>query len=139
MGERIAFVSWDYLRLVCDLHGAELELTLKGNRTLYSCTDSGCSVALPTELYEKLLEDVVNMQNNGPLMLGYRWKRKSKGEAFEFVLTWEENGETFSVSAAPVISQITPQPDAENSLTNAAHASLYAMVNAMAHSPVIRY
>ncbi|MBQ9854607.1 MAG: hypothetical protein IJO53_00330, partial [Clostridia bacterium] len=60
----------------------------------------------------------------------------NKGEAFEFVLTWEENGETFSVSAAPVISQITPQPDAENSLTNAAHASLYAMVNAT-HLPKI--
>lgn len=60
----------------------------------------------------------------------------NKGEAFEFVLTWEENGETFSVSAAPVISQITPQPDAENSLTNAAHASLYAMVKAT-HLPKI--
>ena len=55
MSEKIAFVSWDYLRLVCGTHGAELELTLKGNRTLYSCTDSGCSVVLPTELYEKLL------------------------------------------------------------------------------------
>jgi len=98
MGEKIAFVSWDYLRLVCDLHRTELELILKGSRTLYSCTADNCSVSIPTELYEKVLEDVVNMQDNGPLMLGYRWRRKSKGEAFEFSVISASQGK------CPIIS-----------------------------------
>lgn len=53
-----------------------------------------------------------------------------KGEAFEFMLTWSEDGETFSVSATPVISQFTTAKDAGEDLTEAAHASLYTMVNA---------
>lgn len=105
MSEKIAFVSWDYLRLVCGTHGAELELTLKGNRTLYSCTDSGCSVALPTELYEKLLKDVVNMQNNGPLMLGYRWRRKTKGEAFEFSVISASQGKRPIISVKQIAKE----------------------------------
>ncbi len=60
----------------------------------------------------------------------------NKGEAFEFTLSWDENGEAFSVSATPVISRITSARDAETGLTDAAHASLYAMVNAT-HLPKI--
>lgn len=60
----------------------------------------------------------------------------NKGEAFEFMLSWEENGETTVVSATPVISRITSVKDAETNLTDAAHASLYAMVNAT-HLPKI--
>lgn len=60
----------------------------------------------------------------------------SKGEAYEFSLSWEENGEIRTVSATPVISRITSARDAETSLTDAAHASLYAMVNAT-HLPKI--
>ena len=105
MGERIAFVSWDYLRVVCDLHRTKLELTLKGSRTLYSCTDCGCHVALPTELYEKLLEDVVNMQNKGPLMLGYRWRRKTKGEAFEFSVISASQGKCPIISVKQIAKE----------------------------------
>ena len=54
----------------------------------------------------------------------------NKGEAYEFMLKWEENGETFSVSAAPAISRITYVMEAKGSLTEASHASLYAIVNA---------
>ena len=54
----------------------------------------------------------------------------NKGEAYEFTLSWEENGETHSVSATPVLSRFTPAKDQENELSGAAHASLYALVNA---------
>lgn len=60
----------------------------------------------------------------------------NKGEAFEFTLSWDENGETNTVAATPVISRITSVRDAETGLTDAAHASLYAMVNAT-HLPKI--
>lgn len=60
----------------------------------------------------------------------------AKGEAFEFMLSWNENGEAFSVSATPVLSRITSVKDAETGLTDASHASLYTMVNAT-HLPKI--
>lgn len=60
----------------------------------------------------------------------------NKGEAFEFMLSWDENGQTNVVSATPVLSRITSARDAETNLTDAAHASLYAMVNAT-HLPKI--
>lgn len=60
----------------------------------------------------------------------------NKGEAFEFALTWEENGEPVTISSTPVISQFNSLKDAETNLTDAAHASLYAMVNAT-HLPKI--
>ncbi len=53
----------------------------------------------------------------------------NKGEAYEFMLTWEENGETFTVSATPVISRITHLKDTKAILDEASHASLYAIVN----------
>lgn len=53
----------------------------------------------------------------------------NKGEAFEFSLSWEENGEAFSVSAMPAISRITHVKNTESDLTETTHASLYAMVN----------
>ena len=98
MGERITFVSWNYLRLICVLHKTELELRSKGNKTLYTCTDEFCSVALPTELYEKLLEEVVDMQNKGPLMVGHRWRIKGKNDAFEFAIVSSANGKAPTVS-----------------------------------------
>ena len=54
----------------------------------------------------------------------------NRGEAYEFMLSWEENGEAFSVSAAPAISRISFLEDAKGGLTEASHASLYAIVNA---------
>lgn len=53
-----------------------------------------------------------------------------KGEAYEFMLSWEENGEAFSVAAAPAISRITFVKDTKGGLSEASHASLYAVVNA---------
>jgi archaellum component FlaF (FlaF/FlaG flagellin family) len=60
----------------------------------------------------------------------------NKGEAFEFSLFWDENGETNIVTATPVISRIASVRDAETGLTDASHASLYTMVNAT-HLPKI--
>ncbi|MBQ5769578.1 MAG: hypothetical protein IIW08_00205, partial [Clostridia bacterium] len=60
----------------------------------------------------------------------------NKGEAFEFSLFWDENGETNTVTATPVISRIASVRDAETGLTDASHASLYTMVNAT-HLPKI--
>ncbi|MBR3929067.1 MAG: hypothetical protein IKJ65_08710 [Clostridia bacterium] len=60
----------------------------------------------------------------------------NKGEAFEFSLSWDENGETYSVSATPLLSQFTSSEDIHTDLTDAVHASLYAMVNAT-HLPKI--
>lgn len=51
-----------------------------------------------------------------------------KGAAHEFTLTWEENGETCSVTSAPVIAQIAGDESAKNTLSGIEHASLYAMV-----------
>lgn len=54
----------------------------------------------------------------------------NKGEAFEFVLTWEENGKTHTVSATPVLSRFSSKANEETDLQNVPHASLYSMVNA---------
>ena len=55
-----------------------------------------------------------------------------KGQAQEFTLSWEENGSSFSVTAAPVLSLIDASSDSGSDLSNVPHASLYAMVNTTA-------
>ena len=98
MSEKIAFVSWGYLHLVCDTHKSELEIVMKGKRTVYTCATDGCDLALPTELYEKLLDDVVTMQNKNSFTIGYRWKRRMKNEAFEFCVVSTSQGKLPTIS-----------------------------------------
>lgn len=98
MNEKIAFVSWGYLRLICEEHKTDLELKLVGKRTVYSCPESACILALPTELYEKLLDDVVGMQNSGSLIIGYRWQRKARNEIFEFCVVSVSQGNPPTIS-----------------------------------------
>lgn len=102
MSEKIAFVSWGYLHLICDTHKSELELVMKGKRTVYTCAAEGCVLALPTELYEKLLEDVVAMQNQNSLTIGHRWKRRMKNEAFEFSVVSTSQGKPPTISVKQI-------------------------------------
>lgn len=98
MKERIAFVSWGYLRVICEEHKTGLELKLVGKRTVYSCPDSTCNLALPTELYEKLLDDVVGMQNSDSFIIGHRWQRKARNEMFEFCVVSVSQGNPPTIS-----------------------------------------
>ncbi len=98
MKEKIAFASWNYIKLICAEHGEELTLGDINGRPFYECTVQGCSTKISTAVYEKVLDDVIALQNKGELPTGIRWKRKSDLRVVEFTIASCSNGKRPEVS-----------------------------------------
>lgn len=98
MNEKIAFASWNYIKLVCAVHKEDLILDEVHGRPVYRCCADGCNLQLSSKLYEKILEDVVSSQNKGTLPVGACWKRKSETRRFSFTLTACANGKQPEIS-----------------------------------------
>ena len=62
MPERIAFASWDFIELVCSVHGKELSLEMRKQQPTYVCTEKECPVQIPATAYEKVLADIVKYE-----------------------------------------------------------------------------
>ena len=67
MSEKIAFASWNYIRLLCSIHKTELILDEVNGRPVYRCEVKDCHLKISSALYEKVLDDVISLQNNSPL------------------------------------------------------------------------
>ncbi len=98
MREKIAFASWNYIKLVCAEHREELVLGVIKGRPFYECTVQGCLTKISTAVYEKALDDVIALQNKGELTTGVKWKRKSDSRVVEFTLSSCSNGKRPEVS-----------------------------------------
>ena len=91
MNEKIAFASWGYIRLICSNHGEELVLDANNDRPIYRC-EGDCTLKISSVLYEKVLDDVIALQNKGDLIVGACWRRKSDSRVIEFVVSSCANG-----------------------------------------------
>lgn len=98
MSEKIAFASWNYICLVCSIHGEELILDEIKGRPIYRCSAEGCAVKISTDLYEKILEDVIAFQNKGEIAVGMRWRRRSESRVVEFTIVACANGKRPEIS-----------------------------------------
>ena len=54
MPERIAFASWDFIELVCPVHGKELSLEMRKQQPTYVCTEKECSVQIQPHMKKSL-------------------------------------------------------------------------------------
>lgn len=98
MSEKIAFASWNYIRLVCSNHGDELVLDEISGRPFYRCRTNECDLRISSALYEKVLDDVIALQNKGELLVGIHWKRKSDSKITEFSVISCANGKRPEIS-----------------------------------------
>ena len=98
MSEKIAFASWNYIRLVCSVHGDELLLDEIRGRPIYRCCAERCAVKISTSLYEKILEDVISFQNKGELAVGTCWRRKNESRVVMFTVVACANGKRPEIS-----------------------------------------
>ena len=98
MSEKIAFASWNYIRLVCAIHGDELVLDEFNGRPFYRCGTTECDLKISSSLYEKVLDDVITLQNKGELLVGVHWKRRSDSKFVEFTVISCANGKRPEIS-----------------------------------------
>ena len=98
MSERIAFVPWGYIRIVCAEHREEFILEELRGRPVYRCCAGDCTLQISPTLYEKILDDVVFMQNKGDLPVGTCWKRRCDARHVELTLTACANGKQPEIS-----------------------------------------
>jgi len=98
MKERIAFVPWSYIRIICAVHREELILDEFRGKPVYRCCAGSCTLQISPSLYEKILNDVVLMQNKGELPVGTCWKRRSDSRYVELTLTACANGKQPEIS-----------------------------------------
>lgn len=92
MSEKIAFASWNYIRLLCSIHKTELILDEVNGRPVYRCEVKDCHLKISSALYEKVLDDVISLQNKGELLVGACWRRKSDLKVVEFAVISCANG-----------------------------------------------
>ena len=92
MSEKIAFASWNYIMLVCPIHSRELILDDVNGRPIYRCEVNECHLTISSALYEKVLDDVISLQNKGELLVGACWRRKSDLKVVEFTVISCANG-----------------------------------------------
>lgn len=83
MKERIAFASWSFIKIMCAKHGEELVLKEISGRPTYVCRNEGCTLQVPSAIYEKLLEDTVSKLNSDALIVGSSWRRRYLGRTYE--------------------------------------------------------
>lgn len=83
MKEKIAFASWSFIKIMCSKHGTELVLKEISGRPTYVCRNEGCTLQVPSAIYEKLLEDTVSKLNLNALAVGSNWRRRYLGRAYE--------------------------------------------------------
>ncbi len=98
MREIIAFASWNYINLRCYEHKTILTLTLSDNKPVYRCEADGCNLRFPAEVYERVLDDVVNKQNSEKLIIGESWKRRIAGTTYAFEVEACPSGKQVEVS-----------------------------------------
>lgn len=92
MSDRIAFASWSYIRMICPLHKEELVLDEINGKPIYRCDSKECTLKISAVLYEKVLDDVISLQNKGNLLVGADWRRKSDSKVYEFTVVSCANG-----------------------------------------------
>ena len=83
MKEKIAFASWNFIKIICAKHREELVLKEISERPSYVCPKDDCSLQVPSAIYEKLLEDTVTKLNSNALVIGSSWRRRYLGKAYE--------------------------------------------------------
>lgn len=92
MSEKIAFAPWGYISLICFVHRDELILDVFKGRPIYRCSAEDCGIRISSALYEKILDDVILFQNQGKLIVGACWRRRSESKIMEFIVTACANG-----------------------------------------------
>ena len=98
MPERIAFASWDFIELVCPIHGKELSLEMRKQQPTYVCTEKECLVQIPATAYEKVLADIVAKMNSNSLAVGGSWRKKYQGRNYEFKVVVFTTGKKTQIS-----------------------------------------
>lgn len=98
MSERIAFASWDFIELVCSVHGKELSLEMRKQQPTYVCLEKECSFQIPAVAYEKVLTDIVERMNTNSLAVGESWRKKYQGQNYEFKVVVFTSGKKICIS-----------------------------------------
>ncbi len=98
MSERIAFASWDFIELICFAHNEVLNLEMRKQQPVYVCSVDGCSTQLPSAVYDKILEDIVEKMNTNSLVVGGSWRKKYQGRNYEFKVIVFTGGKKICVS-----------------------------------------
>lgn len=101
--DKIAGVSWDFIKIVCGRHGDThpglvLENSSSGPR--YQCEDNACSLTFPAVVHEKLLDAAIQILNSKGCVIGYTWKKRIMGHLYSFeIYEYDfETGVTIGVS-----------------------------------------
>lgn len=85
--DKIASVSWNFIRLVCGMHGEKHpELVLRGSSSgpYYLCEEKSCLLKIPVAVHEKLLDEIIKILNTKGGLIGYVWKKRIMGHLYSF-------------------------------------------------------
>lgn len=89
MTEKIAFVSWDFIKIVCEKHHSEIVLKEKNHVPYYCCPEEVCNTVIPVYVYENTLQYIVDSINSSKMFVGQTWRKKYLGKTYECrVITW---------------------------------------------------
>ena len=102
MAEKIAMVSWDFIKVHCGIHNAEFTLGERYGKAYYQCPIANCSVPIPSEIYEKILPESVKRLNAGVLVIGEHWKKRYAGRLYDCVVLSRPGGKQVEMAVRPI-------------------------------------
>lgn len=82
MKETISFVPWTFIKICCGTHKEELSLTTVRGIPVYCCQCDDCSLKVPAEIYEKILDSTVAKLNANCLAVGSKWRQRFAGKSY---------------------------------------------------------
>ena len=85
--DKIAGVSWGFIKLVCGRHmltHPALALRDRRSRPHYQCETDAWSLTFPAAVHERLLDAVVKILNTKGSVIGYTWKKQIWGHIYSF-------------------------------------------------------